>query len=192
MLKSNDTETMTRLLVEVAIRIGNSATPTGNPGLEALTPPPFEVTTAAIRINILWFLSLVLSLVTALFALLVKQWLRRYMSWTHVTRSRDSVTLRQCRYDALVQWQVFGMIGMLPLLIQVAVILFLVGVADLLWSLHTAVASVITVVIAVGLSLAIGSAILPTFVPTCPYRSPLAWSFSCSMTWIRKQFAGLR
>ena len=186
MLQEDNAQSMTRQLIEVTIQIGNATTPAGNPALESLKPRPFQVTPAAIRINILWFLSLVLSLVTALFALLVKQWLRRYMSWTAVTRPRDSVALRQFRYDALSRWQVFRTIGTLPLLIQIAVILFLVGVVDLLWSLNTVVAAVVTIVITVSLSMAIGSAILPSFMPNCPYRSPVAWTTSRFVSWVHR------
>lgn len=185
-LEEDDAENINRRLLEAIIHIGSTANSSIAPTLQNLKPVPFQITSATIRINIFWFLALVLSLVAALLALLVKQWLRRYMSWTHITRPRDSVTLRQLRYDALEQWQVFRIAGALPLIIQAAVILFLVGVVDLLWSLHTDVAVVITAVTVICLALVIGSAALPSIISTCPYRSPLAWTASRCVDWLRR------
>ena len=44
------------------------------------SPPPFQVSDEAIKVNVLWFASLILSLVTASFGMLVKQWLREYLA----------------------------------------------------------------------------------------------------------------
>lgn len=44
------------------------------------SPPVFEPASGDIRINIFWFASLVISLVTASLAILVKQWLREFLA----------------------------------------------------------------------------------------------------------------
>lgn len=53
-------------------------------------------------------------------------------------------------------------------------VLFFMGLLDLLWSLHTVVASVVTVIIAVSLSFLVFTTIMPTLRPDCPYKSPQA------------------
>src|SRR4051794_36432495 len=55
-------------------------------------------------INGLWFSSLGFSLATALFAVLVKQWLRNFRSAVHGT-ARDRARATQSRRDALEQWK---------------------------------------------------------------------------------------
>ena len=66
------------------------------------TAPPhtslhFEVSTADVAINILWFLSLTLSLMTALFAILVQQWIQQHRDFNSLT-GRDQALIRQSRF----------------------------------------------------------------------------------------------
>ncbi|PBK87135.1 hypothetical protein ARMGADRAFT_972220, partial [Armillaria gallica] len=88
----------------------------------------FSPDRASTWINGLWFTSLTLSLVTALIAVLVKQWLHQYMSISSGT-PRDRSLVRQYRYIGLQAWHVPLIIGLLPVLMHVALALFFLGLA---------------------------------------------------------------
>ena len=68
-------------------------------------PPPFKPESKFIRINVLWFISLSLSLTTVLVGTLCMQWLREYRHYDSLTH-RDALLLRQMRYEGLLRWKV--------------------------------------------------------------------------------------
>ncbi|KAF9254626.1 hypothetical protein L218DRAFT_460327 [Marasmius fiardii PR-910] len=87
------------------------------------------------------------------------------------------------RHQSLQKWGVSGMVNTLPLLLESALILFFLGVLDLLWSLNRVVAIVITVQVGLAILFLVATTVLPTMtfawkpaIP-CPYKSPQAWIF---------------
>ncbi|OBZ73635.1 hypothetical protein A0H81_06409 [Grifola frondosa] len=94
-----------------------------------------------VRINVLWFSSLVFSLVSASIGILTKQWLREYTSGA-ASSPRENARIRQFRHEGFVSWRIPETIALLPILLQIALVLFFVGLLDLLWSLHPVVAGV--------------------------------------------------
>ncbi|KZO93125.1 hypothetical protein CALVIDRAFT_470256, partial [Calocera viscosa TUFC12733] len=92
----------------------------------------FSPASSVIFINGLWIMSLFLSLSTSVLAMLVKQWMRVYGTGLPST-DRERANERQSRYDGLVGWQVAGIANALPVLIHLAVALFLIGLIMYLW-----------------------------------------------------------
>ncbi|KAI0344880.1 hypothetical protein BDW22DRAFT_1326800, partial [Trametopsis cervina] len=88
--------------------------------------PPFEPSVNAIRINDLWAASLVISLATASFGILVKQWLREYMKFV-TSFPQGRLRIRNFRRAGLETWKVLTIAACLPLLLQLALELFFVG-----------------------------------------------------------------
>ncbi|KAK0214866.1 hypothetical protein IW262DRAFT_1278414, partial [Armillaria fumosa] len=86
----------------------------------------FRPLTSDLWVNGLWFASLSLSLATALFAVLTKQWIHQYMSVPSGT-PRDRCRLRQFRYMGLQQWRVDLIVGLLPVLMSASLAVFLLG-----------------------------------------------------------------
>ncbi|KAL4254662.1 hypothetical protein ABKN59_004406 [Abortiporus biennis] len=145
------------------------------------TPLPFPPATvnppkAVVKINMLWFTSLVFSLVSASLAMLVKQWLREYVTGDH-SSPRIHARIRQFRYYGLAKWRVFEIMALLPLLLQVALILFLIGLISFLELVDSDVSKVVTIFISIWLAVYVVATILPTFSPECPYKSPQARVF---------------
>jgi hypothetical protein len=134
---------------------------------------PFHPTSAAVRVNAMWVSALVVSLVSALLGILVKSWLREFGN-RGLTSPRDSVRMRQFRYSGLVAWRLPEIVASLPLLLQLALVLFLVGLIDLLWTINTPVAALTTAIVSSSLLITFASLIIPFFRPSCPYKSPLA------------------
>ncbi|KAF9071935.1 hypothetical protein BDP27DRAFT_1218273, partial [Rhodocollybia butyracea] len=91
-----------------------------------LTSTAFSPGILDLWVNGLWFTSLVISLSVALFAVLAKQWLRQYLSFTTGT-PHEQAYIRQFRFDGLEKWRVQPLIGILPTFLHLALILFLAG-----------------------------------------------------------------
>ncbi|KAI0347432.1 hypothetical protein BDW22DRAFT_1351870, partial [Trametopsis cervina] len=101
--------------------------------------PPAETSKLNVQINTLWFLSLGISLIASLLSIMVQQWLREYRLPGHLA-IRERIRLRQYRYQGLLDWGVPEIVSVLPVLLQVALILFLAGLCQLLASLDETVA----------------------------------------------------
>ncbi|KIY71979.1 hypothetical protein CYLTODRAFT_326310, partial [Cylindrobasidium torrendii FP15055 ss-10] len=93
-----------------------------------------SVARSEVWVNGLWFTSLVLSLSSALLAVLSKQWLRQYTSFISGS-ARDRALIRQFRYDGMEKWAVRTIIGLLPTILHLALGLFLLGLVIFLMPL---------------------------------------------------------
>ncbi|KZT64153.1 hypothetical protein DAEQUDRAFT_733011 [Daedalea quercina L-15889] len=162
---SSSPQALLTLPTDLAGHVLISTSPTG-------TTPPVAV--SMIVVNTLWFLALVLSLIAASVGISVKQWLASYIPPATIT-SRQSTRLWHLRHRGLRRWRVAAIVSMLAVLLQLALMLFLVGLVVLLWTLNVVVAIVVMVPVALLIVLSVLVAILPTFTPDCPFRSPQAW-----------------
>ena len=85
-----------------------------------------------ITLNTLSFCSLVLSLAAASIGISVKQWLNQYIVPQSVV-PRQRAQIWHYRRRGLLHWRVPDIITIIPLLLQIALVLFLVGLQILLW-----------------------------------------------------------
>uniref|UniRef100_A0A0W0FHW9 DUF6535 domain-containing protein n=1 Tax=Moniliophthora roreri TaxID=221103 RepID=A0A0W0FHW9_MONRR len=158
-------------------------------------PTQFKPDASSIRINIFWFLSLILSLTSALFGLLCKQWVREHQRDTSTRTPGEALALRQLRRDSFEKWGVSSFLSALPILLEVALLFFFVGVLDLLWNRHPVPFAICFVAVSLSVGLYFLTTLLPTLaVPRdqrddignghfnqlsyqfiCPYKSPQAW-----------------
>ncbi|KAF8800057.1 hypothetical protein BYT27DRAFT_7342631 [Phlegmacium glaucopus] len=183
-----------RLLATIATQLSNSSS---NPLQPNLILPPFSVSSTDVRINAVWFLSLTLGLTTVLIGILCLQWLREFQRDAALPH-KESVALRQMRYEGLMEWYVPEILSALPLLLQLALILFFVGLLDLLWSRHTVVAACISALVGLVMFFLAATTALPALqhavtknnhlrIYQCPYKSPQSWLFyrmGHSLFWI--------
>lgn len=77
--------TRVALLVQISQQIAAGPNGTQVPQPSSLNSTSFRPSSSALRVNILWFLSLALSLSCALSATLMQQWARRHISNTQVS-----------------------------------------------------------------------------------------------------------
>ena len=155
--------------------------PTTQP--QASSPMP---TMLAVSVNQLWMTSLAMSLVAALFAITVYPWLREYKALSRFNPD-EGLLLRELRQRALYTWGVPQLISLIPLLLEVAVIMFLVGLAELLNSLSYEVFLPFSCFLAVALVLFAFTLLAPFFYPTCPYKSPTSFAIlylAKSVAWL--------
>ncbi|TFK44152.1 hypothetical protein BDQ12DRAFT_717331 [Crucibulum laeve] len=200
----------TRLLAQIAAELasinGRNATTT--------TPPPqenFSPSALAVRLNTFWFLSLTLSLATVLVGILALQWIREYERY-ETTSYKERLEIRQMRYKAIVKWQVPNIIWGLPVLLQSALILFFLGMLDLLRSLDSIVAVILSIVVGLVFLVIVATTMIPgiqlLFMCSllnildvhpqswsfCPYKSPQSWAFyqlvKLLSSWTHVRFKG--
>lgn len=131
---------------------------------------------ATIITNTCWLSAFVCTLAMASIGIYVKQWLHRYQT-SVPANARPSVRVWSHRRRNLDAWWVANIISVLPILLQIALALFLVGLVVQLWSMNALVAVIVSVQIGALLLFTVVTAIMPAFVHGCPYKSPLAWFF---------------
>ncbi len=132
----------------------------------------FVPATTDVWVNGLWFTSLFLSLTTALVAVLVKQWLHHYVALPSGT-PRGRSFIRQFRYAGFQKWHVQVIIGLLPVLMHLALAIFLSGLVIFLHPLRAVLSWIICAGTAVVYTAYVLAVILPVIFPQCPYRTPL-------------------
>ncbi|KAI0352099.1 hypothetical protein OH77DRAFT_816862 [Trametes cingulata] len=172
LLQEDPDEKVASLLGQISLQLAASAAAT--PRASDASGSAFAADTRSIRINVLWFSSLVLSLVSASIGILTKQWLREYTR-SAASSPRENARIRQLRHEGLERWRIPFTVALLPMLLQVALALFFAGLLDLLWSLHPSVAGVITALVALSLAFLVLTTVMPTFRGDCPYKSPQAF-----------------
>ncbi|KAK1235154.1 hypothetical protein PQX77_001631 [Marasmius sp. AFHP31] len=131
-------------------------------GTSVSDPDEFAVSSSVIAINVLWFLSLIIALVDALFALLCKQWLREHRRHTHTRTPSEALALRWLRNQSLEKWRVPTILAFLPMLLESALFLFLAGLLELLRTRHPALSTIATIVVALAAIFYFGTTIVPT------------------------------
>ncbi|KAL0063371.1 hypothetical protein AAF712_009766 [Marasmius tenuissimus] len=125
-------------------------------------PDDFTVSSSVVAINILWFLSLIIALVDALFALLCKQWLREHRRHTHTRTPSEALALRWLRHQSLEKWRVPAILASLPMLLELALFLFLAGLLELLRTRQPVLFKIATAVVAFAALFYFGTTIIPT------------------------------
>ncbi|KZV60794.1 hypothetical protein PENSPDRAFT_593684, partial [Peniophora sp. CONT] len=142
-----------------------------------LQTQPFQAPQAAIVVNSLWFLSLVISLVCALLATLIQEWTRDFLRDIH--RRSPDVTIKNYSFNHIFvrmgveRYKLDYVTSIIVFLMHIAVILFLVGLVIFLEPIHHAPANVIKWAGILAAAIYVIFSIMPFFDNSCPYRTPL-------------------
>ncbi|KAH9926022.1 uncharacterized protein B0H18DRAFT_876773, partial [Fomitopsis serialis] len=124
----------------------------------------------------LWFVALIFSLSAASVALAVNQWLNFHATeQAGLQDASQKVWTWQLRRHALDKWQVEYIASILPFLLQVALVLFFIGIVGYLWELGFDIAIPSTIGVGVLLLFLVVTSVSPALVVYSPYKSPQAW-----------------
>ena len=139
-------------------------------------PPLFSPPRSAVLVNLLWFLSLVISLSCALLATSLHQWARRYIRLTQPARCSPEkrARLRAFFADGVDNLQIPWAVEGLPTLLHLSLFLFFGGLVVFLFNVDQEV--FIGVVTWIGIfSMMYGSiTLLPLIRQDSPYFTPLS------------------
>ncbi|KAH9053029.1 hypothetical protein EDB87DRAFT_1691245 [Lactarius vividus] len=139
------------------------------------SPPSFTPPNYAVWVNALWFLSLVISITSALLATLLQQWARRYLK---VTQPRYS-THKRARIRAffsegvekfLLPWAVEA----LPTLLHVSLFLFFAGLTVFLCNINLTIFKLVLSWVGACTALYGCITFIPIFCHDSPYHTPLS------------------
>ncbi|KAI0659017.1 hypothetical protein C8Q70DRAFT_143219 [Cubamyces menziesii] len=152
--------------------------------------PAFELTGSAIRVNVYWFSSLIISLSTALLGILAKQWVNNLLVGLSPIPSQQT-RHRQYRIDGLHKWKLPALLSFLPLLLHVSLLLFFAGLVDFVWAANSGVAAVAAVLVIVTFLFYLGTNILAYIYPDCPFKTSVTIAISLSHELLRIAYAGV-
>ena len=158
------TATYMRILIH---NMNNSLFPDANQNSTAWTSPPSEIVT----VQSLLYASLAVSLFSAFFAMLGKQWVNRYLrnrGGSAADKSRD----RQRKLDGLQNWHFHLAIESVPVMLQFALLLLGCALSRYLWTISHTVAGVIIGVMLFGVTSYAFLTLAATLYYNCPYQTP--------------------
>ncbi|KAI0266139.1 hypothetical protein BC834DRAFT_1041375 [Gloeopeniophorella convolvens] len=167
------------LLKQISLQLSGLRDPTSTiPPLTAT--PSFAPSGSIICVNVLWFLTFLISITCALAATLVQQWARQYLQPLSISVApRERARVRSFIFLGAESYNMSGVVEMIPTLLHISVFLFLCGLVVFLFTISKPIAIVICVFTASFLYgyllLTISSGVYTAW----PYRTPFAsWSWS--------------
>ncbi|KAI0247723.1 hypothetical protein BJV78DRAFT_1242785 [Lactifluus subvellereus] len=184
-LRPDPGEVSARLLRQVTEQLAAISNGTQLP--PPTTEDPFRPKRYAVHVNILWFLSLFLSLSCALGATLVQKWASRYLRLAQFTTTPQSrVRLRTYLFDGVQKFQTRWVVENISLLMHGAIFLFFAGLIEFIFAVNDEVAYVILVAVSLLAAAYIVVTALPVFFHQCPYQTPLT-----SIIWYTGHFLAM-
>ena len=190
-MKQSITSDNTTILSQISVQLSSIAPQVAIPPTPPPPFPPFSPLASDVRVNVFWFMALAFSLLAALLAILVQQWVRKYM---HVfQRYGDPLKcsrLRQYLYEGCEKWYMPTVAEVVPGFLHISLFLFFAGLGDSLLNINTKVA--LSTIVSFGVSGLLY--IFMTFVPIIYPQSPYQNSFS-GIIWFlfqKQKFRGRR
>ncbi|KAN0137385.1 hypothetical protein V8E53_004830, partial [Lactarius tabidus] len=183
-LSPNPSDTTNALLVQITQQLFNISTGASLTVIATQSNQPFKPTASTVRVNVLWFASLVLSLTCALSATLMQQWARRYKELAqHHGAPHRRGRIRAYIFDGIRKFGMARAVATMPLLLHISVFLFFAGLVEFLFPTDTTVSySTFGLVMAFALAYGILT-VSPNLYLNCPYATPLS-----GVTWRLSQF----
>ncbi|KAJ7278775.1 hypothetical protein C8J57DRAFT_1027101, partial [Mycena rebaudengoi] len=171
-LSPNTEEAAVVLLAQISGQLaGNSST------LAAVPATPFVPPTTALICNALWFISLGLSLSSALIATLLEQWARDFL---HKTDLRSAPIIRarifSYLYYGLKRFNMHTVVEVIPLLLHASLLFFFAGLILFLLPVNKIIMGIAAALFGLVIVVYGGLTLLPLTYLDCPYRTPLSGS----------------
>ncbi|KAJ7751579.1 hypothetical protein B0H14DRAFT_2405509 [Mycena olivaceomarginata] len=141
-------------------------------------PVAFTPTLSSLVCNILWFLSLGLSLGCALTATLVKQWARDFLHRANMRSAPvDCARIFSYLYYGLKRFRMHSMVDIIPLLLHTSLLFFFAGLVAFLIPVNTTVTAVAAALLGTITIVYSLFTVFPLIHFDCPYRTPLSVAF---------------
>jgi hypothetical protein len=126
------------ILLSISRQLANATTDPYH--LEDFIPPRY-----AVRVNYWLFSSLLCSITAALASVLCQQWIASYSAGMSNSSREDRAWQRQYRHMGARRWKLLNIIGVLPVLMVLAVFLFLAGLSDWLWHVYRSISLMVII-----------------------------------------------
>ena len=162
------------LLAQISQQLSNTTSSDTNGFLNISIRDSFVPPASAVFVNTAWFLSLVLSLMCALLAILLQQWARRYLQTVrrnHAPHVRAHI--REYFARGASKFHIFGLIEALPFLLLVSMHLFFAGLVAFAFRANYTVAHSTLAIVGFCVLSYITLTLVPLIFHDCPYYTPL-------------------
>ncbi|KAH8826522.1 hypothetical protein DL96DRAFT_1608205 [Flagelloscypha sp. PMI_526] len=191
LLQPDHAQITTYLLAEqiLLLRANGNLTAINSVPPSLLGPGSITHNSSDIAVNVLFFMSLALSLSTALFSILTKQWLTAYAEKIPGT-PKDVALTRNLRFSGFKRWRLHEFIAALPLVLHASLWIFAAGLLLYIWERHlTVFCATASILGATGLVYMI-SMLIPPFFVDCPYHFPfhVYVRFILENLWVRLEW----
>jgi hypothetical protein len=170
-LQSDPQETTNDRPLSIFTALTNSTAPLPLPANTSFSPP-----SSLVIITSLWFTSLAISLIASLGAISAKTWILEYGEWmtARPPLPQDDALPRHRRYLGTRKWQFAAIISAIPILIHIALFLFLAGLIVLLWNDNATVVIVMVALVGLATMVYVLCTALPLLFNDCPLSTPLS------------------
>ena len=136
--------------------------------------PVTNVSPGLVRAQSILFASLAVTLFVAFIAVLGKQWIlyyKRASTWGSIV---DRGKERQVKFAGLQKWGLLFIVGLLPVLLHLALLLFGIGLTFYLWDIDLSTARVTLVVTCIGCAFYTCIAVAAAIWSDCPFKTPVS------------------
>ncbi|KAI9433502.1 hypothetical protein H4582DRAFT_1882714 [Lactarius indigo] len=165
----DQTVTLLSQVSQQLVGISNGTVLSTSPPLSN-SPPNLH---SAIRVNILFLLSLGISITCALLATLVKQWARRYMALSYLHDiPHERARVRTFLFTGMERFRMRQTVEAIPVLLHISVFLFFAGLVNFFFLFNKTVAWVFVGWIGVFASVYAAFTVIPNIILSCPYGTP--------------------
>ena len=169
MLQPNSADLTLAVLIHISTQLGNLSTATSQPFVQQA----FAVEGNTVIVNGLFFTSLSLILFAAFLAILIRGWLREFDRGLRAITIPDiQAKEREQRLQSLERYHITALVALLPVVVQLALVLFCAGLVLFLLPIHAPIAYAALSVFSVPLIIYIISGIISLFDPFAPFSSP--------------------
>jgi len=146
-----------------------------NPSLGPYVPADFSPPEYIVVVNALFYASLGLMLLAAFIAMLIKSWVREFdHGLGGMSLPEQRAKTREFRFLGMKHWKLKKMVEILPLLIQLSLLLFSVGLVHFLFYVSKPSFGVTMSIFGVGIVYYAVTTSISVFVTASPFHSPLS------------------
>ena len=138
------------------------------------------------------FLSLFLSVTSALVSTLIQQWAREYLQYSQPSAApHKRGRVRTYLFDGLSQFQMRRLTYGVPVLLHLSVFLFFFALSEWLYSINTAVGATARYCLIALLAVYMALSILPLIVRNAPYQTALTTPLQAIISFIHVSYLAL-
>ena len=144
------------------------------PYVQADFSPPEHI----VVVNALFYASLGIMLLAAFIAMLIKTWVGEFNRGLQgMTIPEQRAKTREFRYLGMEHWKLHWMVALLPLLIQISLLLFAIGLVLFLFHINRPSFRVTAAIFGIGVIYYTITTTISVFVTSSPFHSPLSRIF---------------
>jgi len=146
-----------------------------NSSLGQYVPADFSPPEHIVVVNALFYASLGFMVLAAFIAMLIKSWVREFdRGLRAMSIPEQRAKTREFRYLGMEHWKPPEMVETLPLLIQISLLLFAIGLVIFLFNISKPSFGVTTTIFGIGLFYYLMTTSISVVVSSSPFHSPLS------------------